>query len=510
MCGILYTNHSNVNKSIFERALRLMGHRGPDATGVWMGEGHIMGHNRLKVIDLDDRSNQPFHSHDGRYVAVFNGEIYNFKDLAQKYNIERFTTSDTEVLVALYARLGPSCLKQLVGMFTIVILDRVENRLFVARDRLGVKPLYMTKEQGRLSLASEMAGLLALVGDRDWDEVGIRQYRKLRTFFNGKTIYRGVSMFPAGHYMLDGKLVRYWEFPEGEQDAPSVDEVRELVSKAILRRKVSDVPIGSYLSGGLDSTVVAALAGEPHTWTVGFEGHNEFSWARIAAQKFGSRHHEILIEPEEFVAIARNMILKRREPLSVPNEVLLYKMTCEVKKYNTVVMSGEGADELFFGYDRIFRWANGKEEFDLTEFDSYYSYGDNKDLEIIEDAVAPFKRSGPAINTVAAFFQVAHLHGLLRRLDNSTMLCAVEARVPFVDEHALVERMAGVPFSDRMPDGVVKGQLKLAFKDILPSEVIMRKKVGFPVPLDKIPLGVDKDLSPMDRWLQFNLNTLMG
>ena len=197
------------------------------------------------------------------------------------------------------------------------------------------------------------------------------------------------------------------------------------------------------------------------------------------------------------------MINKRKEPLSVPNEVLLYEMTKQVKIKNTVVLSGEGADELFFGYDRIFNWAQNN-KWDLESFDSYYSYGSHKDDEIIEDVLSPFMNYGECIDIVAAFFQVAHLHGLLRRLDNATMLCSVEARVPFVD-HRLVERMAGVPFTYRFKNGISKYPLKKLFKDHLPEEIINRKKVGFPVPISKI---FNEKNQPMDQWLKFNLDTL--
>jgi asparagine synthase (glutamine-hydrolysing) len=170
---------------------------------------------------------------------------------------------------------------------------------------------------------------------------------------------------------------------------------------------------------------------------------------------------------------------------------------------NTVILSGEGADELFFGYDRIFNWA-GNNIWDLNSFDELYSYGSHKDNEILEDVLAPFMDYGSCIEIVAAFFQVAHLHGLLRRLDNATMLCSVEARVPFVD-HRLVERMAGVSFNYRIHNNISKFPLKSIFSEYLPKEIIDRKKVGFPVPLANI--FSDKN-EPMDQWLQFNLETL--
>lgn len=510
MCGILFTSDAGIAKEDFLRALETMRHRGPDVVGGYaFCHGSQLGHNRLKIVDLDDRSNQPFYSHSGKYVIIYNGEVYNYRELAAAHGIERRTSGDTEVVIELYEEMGPSMLSELNGMFAFVIMNTANGEVFAARDRLGVKPLYYCSENGGFIIASEIAAVLELTGDRDFDSVGLRQYRKLRTFFNGHTAYSGISMFPPGHYMLAGTVHRYWQLPEVKQEPPDEDELRELIESAVTIRCIADVPIGSYLSGGLDSTIVAGLALKPHTWTIGFADNNEFLWARQAARKFDSIHEEVVIDAEEFVSLARQMIKTRREPLSVPNEVLLYKMTQKVKEENTVVLSGEGADELFFGYDRIFRWAAAN-PWNLEEFSKLYAYGSHDDPEIVEDAVSLYLHLGSAIDIVAAFFQNAHLHGLLRRLDNSTMLASVEARVPFVD-YRLIERMAGVSFDYRMAGGVVKTPLKKAFQHLVPQTIIERDKIGFPVDIGAMPLGEGiSGKTPMDRWLNFNLKELTG
>ncbi len=507
MCGILFTNDPAITKERFLSALNLMVHRGPDAKLGYLSFKEVkLGHNRLKILDLEDRSNQPFFSSSGRYVIVFNGEIYNYQELAKEHGITQKTTSDTEVLIELYAMKGPGMLSFLNGMFAFVILDTETGGVFIARDRLGIKPLYISEVGEKITVASEIAPILELTGSKKFDNIGLRQYLKVRTFFNGRTAYSGIKMFPAGHYVSSGKIKQYWQLPIGNQDPPSDEELRELIKSAIDYRCLSDVPVGSYLSGGLDSTIVAGLAAKPHTWVVGFEDDNEFNWAQVASRRFKSTHSEIMIGKEEFVSLARSMIKKRKEPLSVPNEVLLYKMTLEAKKKNTVILSGEGADELFFGYDRIFRWAEAN-RWSIEEFSRFYSYGSNDDLEIVEDAVSPFLHYGKAVDIVAAFFQVAHLHGLLRRLDNATMLCSVEARVPFVD-HRLIERMAGVEFDYRMRSGIVKAPLKRIFRELVPHGIIDRVKVAFPVPLDSIPFRVSPGRTGMDTWLKFNLSEL--
>jgi asparagine synthase (glutamine-hydrolysing) len=508
MCGILFTNRHGCSRELFLEALDLMKHRGPDASGCyWEGKELKLGHNRLKILDLDNRSNQPFFSHDNRYVIIYNGEIYNFHELARKNEIKMRTTCDTELLLELFIKLGPKMLNQLNGMFAFVIVDTKKGDVFICRDRLGIKPLYYSQDGKLITVSSEVASLLKIVGESDFDEIALRQYRKLRSFFGGRTIYSNIKMLPAGHYMLNGKLKKYWTLPEGPQDIPTEEEIKYLLQSAVDYRCISDVPVGSYLSGGLDSTIVAGLASKPYTWTVGFPNENEFEWGRMAAKHFDSIHTEVIVQKEEFLDVAAEMIKQRKEPLSVPNEVLLFKMTKEVKKKNTVVLSGEGADELFFGYDRIFRWA-ASSEWDIEQFSQRYCYGSNEDIEIVEDVLASFMHIKSTLDRVAAFFQTAHLHGLLRRLDNSTMLCSVEARVPFVD-HRLVERMAGVPFDYRMKDGQIKYPLKSAFTYLVPNEIVNRKKIGFPVPLDDIFRTYSiKGQTPMDKWLEFNLQVL--
>ena len=509
MCGILFSTASSVSDLQFRQALDLMAYRGPDASGMLRHNNLQLGHRRLAIIDLEKRSQQPFLSQDGRYVIIFNGEIYNFRELANQHKLTLRTRSDTEVLLALFVQFGASMLHMLNGMFAFVIADLVTGEWFAARDRLGVKPLYQAAFGDGILLSSEPATLLAITGIKQFDPVGVRQYRKLRTFFNGRTIWDGISQFPAGHYLTHtGKLTCWWQLPEGPQAPPTDEELRQLVIDAVRIRQVADVPVGSYLSGGLDSTIVAGLASQPDTWTVGFVDSNEFEWGRIAAKHFGSRHHEVLLDYSEFMPLVQSMVERRCEPLSVPNEVLLYRMTQQVATCNKVVLSGEGADELCFGYDRIFRWAAAN-PWDIAEFARLYAYGSVDDMEIIEDAVQPFVHRGSSLSIVEGFFQVAHLHGLLRRLDSATMLCSVEAREPFLD-YRLVERFAGVPFNWRMANGLVKAPFKRAFSGLVPVEIIERPKVGFPVPLEKIPFTPESGATPMDRWFGFNLSTLAG
>lgn len=506
MCGVLVCNDPKITRQQFDQALSLLHHRGPDARASQLVNGTFLGHSRLKVIDLDDQANQPFRSADGRHLIVFNGEIYNFRELAKHHQLRTRTDSDTEVLLELYLKLGWKMLSELNGMFAFVILDTQTGALFAARDRLGIKPLYVVRKGSAISFCSEIAPLLALgVAGNELDEVGVRQYRKLRNYFNGRTIYKDISMMAAGHYFADGHFQRYWQFPDKDDVSPTDEELRWLLESAVEYRCIADVPVGSFLSGGLDSSIISGIARKPHTWTVGFADNNEFLWSDMVAQQQHNTHHKVVMSDEEFLPILEWLIAQRKEPLLVPNEVMLYRMSKELKRYNTVVLSGEGADELMFGYDRIFRWAE-ENPWDIREFDRLYCYGRHRDDEIIEDAMAPFLEYGSNQKNLAAFFQVAHLHGLLRRLDFATMMNSVETRVPFVD-HRLVERMAGVPFAYRLQDGVVKAALKRVFRQHLPQPVIDREKVGFPVNLGKF-FSNPEGGSPMEQWFQFNLERL--
>ncbi|WP_178023374.1 asparagine synthase (glutamine-hydrolyzing) [uncultured Paenibacillus sp.] len=509
MCGILFANNFvNVDTREFKYALKLMEHRGPDAPlGFYGNENIMMGHNRLSIVDLYDRSNQPLFSDDRRYAIIFNGEIYNYKELSKKYNIKMRTNSDTELLLKLYIKFGATMLNWLNGMFAFIILDTEKRKYFVARDRLGVKPLYYHAVGDNYIFSSEIPPILHLIKKYTLDDVAIRQYKKMRNFFNNRTIYHEIKEFPPGFYMEGNVLHRYWKNDYSEKQAPSDEELKFLIETSVNYRKVADVKIGSYLSGGLDSTIITGLTGEQHTWTVGFRDMNEFYWSQLAANHFNTEHHSIEMDSINFFDLSKKLILRKKELLSVPNEVLLYFMTSQVKKENTVVMSGEGADELFFGYDRIFKWANNTKKWNIEEFCALYTYGSQQDFEIVEDAIQPFLEWGEPEKIVAAFFQEAHLRGLLKRLDNATMLNSVEARSPFLD-YRLVERLSGVSYEYKTKDGIVKAPLKRVFKDIIPIEIIERKKVGFPVPLEQIFDETFEGDSYFDKWFNFNLKIL--
>jgi asparagine synthase (glutamine-hydrolysing) len=503
MCGIFACINPKFNIEDLKRSHYLMNHRGPDYQGDSKYDSHLyLGHNRLSIIDLNERSHQPFVSE--HLEMIFNGEVYNYQELIVEHSINVKTTSDTEVVLEMYKKYGPKCLDYFNGMFAIIIYDTNTKDVFIARDRLGIKPLYYYNSGEEWIFSSEIAPIQTLVNS-NIDEFGLRQYRKLRMTIKGYSIYSDIKLFPPGHYYFNRNLHKYWELDYSSKPAPDDEKVKFLIEDAVNLRKRSDVPVGSYLSGGLDSTILSYLLRPQDTWTVGFDELNEFEWGSLANSKLQSEHHQINVTKEEFLESAKWMINKRLEPLSVPNEVLIYLMTLKVKERNTVVLSGEGADELFWGYDRIFKWANSIDSIKLEEFDQYYCYGSNRDDEVLDFALEGVPGKTP-LEKIGYYFQIFHLQGLLRRLDNSTMLCSVEARVPFVD-HRLIECMAGVPFDWKMGNSI-KEPLKRIYRGLVPDEIIDRKKIGFPVPLDIVFDKRNENESPMDKWLLFNLEYL--
>lgn len=489
MCGILGVFGPKYGQGSI--ALEKLSHRGPNNTDYWVENNVFLGHKRLSIIDLNERSNQPFFYKD--FILIYNGEIYNYRELIIEHSLNVDTKSDTEVLVRMFEKYGEKCLTYFNGMFAFLLYNKVTKSIFVARDRLGIKPLYYYNKNGNIIFASELTAIVELVKSKQ-SEFSIRQYKKLRTCVNNTTIYEDIFQFPAAHYSFDlSEIKRYWDVDVSFKPYPDDDELLNLLESSVNYRKISDVAVGCYLSGGLDSTILTYLSQPDYTWSVGFKELNEFKWSEMVSEKLGTLHSQTNVDLKQFYETLDWMIEKRREPLSVPNEVLIYLMTSFAKEKNTVILSGEGADELFFGYDRIFTWARNAKILLIEEFDEKYCYGENEDDEVIEFALSNSK-GDTVLEKINYYFFTNHIQGLLRRLDNATMLCGVEGRVPFLD-HRLVDRIAGCSFEWKMGKSF-KEPLKRIFADKIPKEIINRKKVGFPVPVK------------YSDWLNYNIGAL--
>lgn len=508
MCGFVVTNLVD-SDGLIRRALSSISHRGPDfCSDVSRFDGVSMCHARLRLVGALDSGNQPMFSNDGKLAMVFNGEIYNFRELAHVYRIDLPTGTDTELLLALYSLLGSEMLPLLNGVFAFVIVDAGRHQVFAARDRLGAKPLYIWRDGDHFAFASELSALRILSGNHEPDPLAIRQYVSMRAVFGKRTFFRSIESFPSGHHAINGVLHRYWELEQRFEHPPDDDELRSLLISSVNYRMVADVEVAALLSGGLDSTVTAALAGIRKTWCGGFAGDEDIAIAQRVADDLGFEHHSVFCDPHEFVSTAREMLRLRGEPLCVPNEVLLFSLARDAGETGIrCLMTGEGADELFAGYDRIFSWAADAEEFDIQAFSAHYCYGATPDLEMVEDAIAPYRKYGKPSLIVAAFFQCAHLGSLLRRLDHATMLAGVEAREPFAD-YRLVERLFGQPFGYKNAELGPKSPLKRVMRTVIPDYVISRRKIGFPVPLSMIFGESYGQLEGYPSWFNFNLQEL--
>jgi len=565
MCGILgYINfkNKNIKEKEFKKALDLQEHRGPDSFGIYRGNNFLFGHRRLSIIDLTDNAKQPIKVDNENYILIFNGEIYNYIELKNeliKLGFKFFTNSDSEVLLKSYIAWGKNCIDKFIGMFAFAIYDKRNNEFFIVRDRLGVKPLYYYYDNEKFIFSSEIKSILYLINKKDLNLKAISSYMSYRYPILNDTFFENIYSLPAGYFIViknnKVQIQEYWDFNEKykEQDCDIgeeyyINQLIELLTSSVQLRMRSDVAFGSFLSGGVDSSAITALMAlnskdRIKTFTIGFkeEGFNEFEYAKLVAKKYNTDHYEIILKGDNYIENMEKLISYKDAPLSVPNEVPLYLMSKELKKYITVVLSGEGADEIFGGYGRIFRSPydferlknieklKNKEEFlksfrdkykkdhfknELEHFLSLYPYTSLEEkkeflafeLDSIEQELNKkfnyyFSKVENYYNKIMYTFEKIHLIGLLHRVDTTTMATSVEARVPFVD-HRLVEFAATIPtkyklkwiknppenlMSDKISENydIPKYILKKAFERYLPKKVLYRKKMGFPVPLNR-------------------------
>lgn len=376
MCGIagIFGLHGLSDaEATAARMTAALAHRGPDAQGVWKGANAVLGHRRLSIIDLSEASNQPFHSTDGRFAIAFNGEIYNYREL--RAELERGdrphsfrTGSDTEVLLAAYARWGKDCLHRLYGMFAFAIWDAHQQELLLARDRMGIKPLYVFERDGHVLFASELRALLASgLVPRTIDPDALVDHLRYQTVHAPATLVKGVRMLGAGHWMVlnaaGAKEERWYDLvqaarPEAaEADLPTIHrEVRERLGRAVERRLVADVPFGAFLSGGIDSSAIVGLMAQAstapvHTFSVVFneEEYSEERYARLVAKRFNTEHTAIRLRPEDMLRLLPDALGAMDHPSADgPNTFVVSKVTKEAGV--TMALSGLGGDEVFAGY----------------------------------------------------------------------------------------------------------------------------------------------------------------
>jgi len=534
-----------------ERMAELLAHRGPDGAGVLVDGPAALAHRRLTVIDPATGA-QPMSEASGRFHIVFNGEIYNFQELRERLRAEGFcfaTASDTEVILQAYARYGEDCLAHLDGMFAFAIWDRREQRLFAARDRLGKKPFYYRCDGGRLAFASELTALAA-AGPMGLSPTALAAFLCCKCVPCPATIHAEAAKLPPGHCLTwqsgELRLRRYWSLPlPGE--APDLDEaaeqLRTLLRAAVRKRLKSDVPLGAFLSGGLDSTVIATLmaqeAGEGvRTFSVGFDdpSYDETAFALAAADFAGTRHSVRVLDAALCLEMLRETVAGFDEPLADPSIVPTSLLSGFAREHVTVALSGDGADELFGGYEHLpaFVWARrlalggsaaqaalrGLEALApvsrgyvsprhvLRRFRQAVAAPDAQRIPRLLLAFEPealagictgpvplaedllgrpeecFSQGrGEPLDRALRCYALGYLPDyILAKVDRCSMRHGLEVRSPFLDQ-AVVEFAAGLPAAFKMPGARRKWFMKRALGQFMPEAVRRRGKRGFLMPI---------------------------
>lgn len=559
MCGIVgivnFDPRATVDEARLRRMRDVLRHRGPDAEGLMVSGNVGLGHRRLSIIDLSG-GRQPMANRTQSVWITFNGEIYNFKELRAdlaSHGCSFTTNSDTEVLLRAYEMFGEGCVERLRGMFAFAVWDAPRQKLFLARDRLGIKPLYYALSREGILFASEIKGILAANSAKpSFNEDILPEFLATRFHAGPQTFYRGIQKLLPAHTLswtrADGvRINQYWQLPSEIDDASvsmaqRASEVRELLNDAVQSHLVSDVPVGLFLSGGLDSSGLAALmapmVAEPiRTFSVGFDEpqFSELPYARLVAESIGAVHREVVVMGSEFFETLPQLIWHEDEPIAFPSSVPLYFVSRLARESVKVVMTGEGADELFLGYNRyrvtawnerlgraywaavpapmrnsvrnlLHRlppaWRRYPERsfFALSPdarglfYENFAVFPERLRLELLGEAKSsdPYAESlryygqGP-VGTLERMSHAdlqTYLVELLMKQDQMSMAASIESRVPFLD-HVLVERVAALPARYKVQGWKTKAVLREALKDIVPQPIMTRKKMGFPVPLSR-------------------------
>lgn len=560
ICGVFCSDRTqHANREALAAMNRQIVHRGPDDDGFFVEDNIGLAMRRLSIIDVQ-AGHQPLSNELGSIWIVFNGEIYNHQDLRKDLEMRghRYRThSDTESIVHLYEEYGTKCVEHLRGMFAFAIWDRPRKTLFIARDRLGIKPLYYRYDGRTLLFGSEIKTILAYPGVHpEFDSSTLAEYLAFGYLSGEQTMYAGIRKLMPGHTLSvdesgELQICQYWDLTinadDGSRPAASyVSQYREQLEQCVASHLMSDVPLGVFLSGGLDSSAIAALTTkirkEPiETFSVGYgeEAFSELPYARSVAEHLRSKHHEVHLSRDEFFQTLPRLIWHEDEPVVWPSSVSLYFVARLARERVTVVLTGEGSDETLGGYtryawtllntrmDRVYRTMTPgslrrmlrerlvgsrlsgalKRKLEHTflgrdgaswpsfYFDNFYSAFSAAEQERLltpeaaaaaNDAYAASmyhweKSSGDLLHRLLYTDIKTYLVELLMKQDQMSMAASVESRVPFLD-HGLVEFTARIPSKHSIDGMAGKSILKAAVKDLLPSSIVYRKKMGFPTP----------------------------
>lgn len=571
MCGIngiAFSSKSGrrVDADSLMRMRDIIAHRGPDDVGMFIDGAVGIGHRRLSIVDVAT-GHQPMTNEDSSLHITYNGEIYNHADfratLEAKGHVYH-THCDTETILHLYEEYGDACVNYLRGMFAFAIWDQRKRELFIARDRLGVKPLYYVHaDDGSFYFGSEIKTLLEAGAIKpEVNFHALPDYLANHGTSNDETLFVGVKRLQPGHTLKwhDGKLQinEYWDVSfasdgaEGKRkDSEVIAEWGDLFRTSVRLRLMADVPLGMFLSGGIDSSAIAAvmsgMVDEPiKTFSVAFAEReaNELAYARLVAKQFKTNHHEVVVSPTEFFATLPQMVWHEDEPLAHPSSVALYFVSRLAARHVKVVLTGEGSDELLGGYERYYKTVHNLRfgsiyhrfmpkpleriideriralpvsskarhklrrtfvcipaDIESLYFDNFAVFTRAMQQELLEEKTR--QRTGPIepYRDMLNYFQTSDAHSLLNRMlytdiktylhellmkqDQMSMAASIESRVPFLD-HKLVEFTGRLPQRLKLRHGwTAKYVLRSAMKDVLPREILERKKMGFPVPIGK-------------------------
>ena len=524
MCGFageLRLDGAQADLAALERMNRSLLPRGPDAGGSFQRGALALAHRRLTIIDLSRAGEQPMVDSELGLSLVFNGCIYNYRELKQELvdaGYRFFSSSDTEVIIKAYHRWGPECVTRFMGMFAFAIAERDSGRLVLARDRLGIKPLYWTRSPRWLRFASTLQALVA-AGEVDTsiDSAALHHYMSFHSVVPAPlTVCKGVRKLPAATLRIiepDGseRDQVYWRPSFTRPQVPLepevwVEQLAGLLKQAVRRRMVADVPTGVLLSGGLDSSLIVALLADSgqrglRTFSIGFEpaggmSGDEFEYSDLVAKTFGTEHHQIRIEDARLLPAVLPAIRAMSEPMVSHDAVAFYLLSQEVAKHVKVVQSGQGADEVFAGYEWYPPLAGVPRHEALTAYSKVFFDWTHDQLrgmlsadylaasDLSRALVAQHLDAAGAETTLDAALRLDSLIMLVddpvKRVDNMTMAWGLEGRVPFLD-HELVALAASCPPELKLARGG-KGVLKDVARDLLPAAVIDRPKGYFPVP----------------------------
>lgn len=550
MCGIAgfidkERSRENAERLIYSMC-EVIRHRGPDGQGVWVDQGVALGMRRLSIIDVVG-GNQPIFNEDRSILIVFNGEIYNYRelqeDLQRKGHYFR-TNCDTEAIVHAYEEYGDDCVKHLRGMFSFALWDRKRQRLLAARDRFGKKPLNYYWDGQRLIFGSEIKSILEAGIRREINPIALDEYMVYGYVPTPNTLFKNVMKLPAAHILIyeNEQIItkRYWELPFTplchDDEATAIERIRELLQDAVQVRLMSEVPLGAFLSGGIDSSLVVGLMSsmmtQPvKTFAIGFEedDFSELPYARRVAQHFGTDHHEFLVRPD-LVAVLPQLAWAYDEPFADASMLPTYWVSRLAREHLTVALTGDGGDEIFGGYSRyayqismeripgfvrsLSGYASklmpngmrGKQRLgDMSRStasryvlaNSLLRAGQRSALYDREyfahiGAHNPYERHISEFDTVQQLDVMAQMQqvdtrtyltdDILVKVDKASMLNSLETRAPLLDQY-LVEYVASLPSTLRTRDNTLKYLLKKSAANIVPTEILTRSKQGFGVPI---------------------------